>query len=129
MECHMIKKALFDIHFFLRCYFYAIPMRTDNGSQYISKEFNNYLKAMGINHEYTEEETPAENGDIESFHSAPGKLYDSTVEVWNRQLCIQPDSERHSIPSDGYAEAARMQNCRPYRKRMRCSTESSGRGS
>ncbi len=42
-----------------------ITLRTDNGPQYISREFNNCLKIMGINHEYTEKETPEENGDIE----------------------------------------------------------------
>ncbi|WMT52296.1 MAG: DDE-type integrase/transposase/recombinase [Ferroplasma sp.] len=47
-----------------------ITLRTGNGSQYISKEFNNYLKAMGINHEYIERETPEEIGDIESFHNS-----------------------------------------------------------
>jgi transposase InsO family protein len=47
-----------------------ITLRTDNGSQYISREFNNYLKTMRINHEYIERETPEENGDIESFHNS-----------------------------------------------------------
>ena len=47
-----------------------ITLRTDNGPQYISKEFNNYLKTMGINHEYIEKETPEENGDVESFHNS-----------------------------------------------------------
>ena len=42
----------------------------DNDPQYISREFNNYLKLMGINHEYIERETPEENGDIESFHNS-----------------------------------------------------------
>ncbi len=43
-----------------------IILKMDNYSQYISKEFNNYLKTMGIKHEYIEKETPEENGDIES---------------------------------------------------------------
>ncbi len=47
-----------------------ITLRTDNGTQYISKEFNNYLKLLAINHEYIERETPEENGDIESFHNS-----------------------------------------------------------
>jgi transposase InsO family protein len=47
-----------------------ITLRTDNGPQYISKEFNNYLKTMNIKHEYIEKETPEENGDIESFHNS-----------------------------------------------------------
>ena len=48
----------------------GITLRTDNGPQYISREFNNYLKIMKIRHEYIERETPTENGDIESFHSS-----------------------------------------------------------
>ena len=47
-----------------------ITLRTDNGPQYISKEFNEYLKLLGITHEYIEKETPEENGDIESFHNS-----------------------------------------------------------
>ena len=47
-----------------------ITLRTDNGHQYISKECNEYLKLLGINHEYIEKETPEENGDIESFHNS-----------------------------------------------------------
>ena len=47
-----------------------ITLRTDNGPQYISKEFNSYPKTNGINHEYIERETHEENGDIESFHNS-----------------------------------------------------------
>ena len=47
-----------------------ITLRTDNGPQYISKEFNSYLKTMEINLEYIEKETPEENADIESFHNS-----------------------------------------------------------
>ncbi len=47
-----------------------ITLRIDNGPQYISREFNNYLKTMNIRHEYIEKETPEENGDIESFHNS-----------------------------------------------------------
>ena len=45
-------------------------LRTDNVPQYISREFNGYLKIMNIKHEYIERETPTENGDIESFHNS-----------------------------------------------------------
>ena len=107
----------------------GLVLRVDNGPQYQSGNFRRAMKLPGIKTEYIQKHTPEDNGNIESFHSAPGKLHDQTVEVCNRQLCIRPDSERHSIYSDGYAEAARMRNCRPYRKRMRCSTESSRRGS
>ena len=45
-------------------------LRIDNGPQFISDKFNKILKHMNIKHEYTEKETPAENGDIESFHNS-----------------------------------------------------------
>ncbi|PYB68629.1 hypothetical protein DMB44_03210 [Thermoplasma sp. Kam2015] len=47
-----------------------ITLRIDNGTQYISKEFNDYLKLIGIKHEYIERETPEESGDTESFHNS-----------------------------------------------------------
>ena len=47
-----------------------ITLRIDNGPQYISREFNGYLKTMSIKHEYIRKETPEENGDIESFHNS-----------------------------------------------------------
>ncbi|WMT50861.1 MAG: integrase core domain-containing protein [Ferroplasma sp.] len=58
-----------------------ITLRTDNGPQYISREFNNYLKTMGINHEYIERETPEENGDIESFHNSKKTDY-----IWINEI-------------------------------------------
>jgi transposase InsO family protein len=45
-------------------------LRTDNGPQFISNKFNKILKHMNIKHEYTEKETPTENGHIESFHNS-----------------------------------------------------------
>ena len=35
-----------------------------------SKEFNNYLKTIGIKHEYIEKEKSEENEDTESFHNS-----------------------------------------------------------
>ena len=36
--------------------------RTDNGGEYMSTEFENYLKSEGIKHEYTIPKTPEQNG-------------------------------------------------------------------
>ena len=47
-----------------------LVLRTDNGPQYISREFNKTLKILGIKHEYIKKHTPEENGDIESFHNS-----------------------------------------------------------
>ena len=65
-----------------------ITLRTDNGPQYISKEFNSYLKTMGINHEYIEKETPEENGDIESFHNSIKTDY-----IWINEINNFSDSK------------------------------------
>ncbi len=41
---------------------------TDNGSQYISKDFKNYLKEVGLQHIRTSVRYPQSNGKIERFH-------------------------------------------------------------
>ena len=42
----------------------------DNGPQYISNEFGNAIKLLGIKLEYIQKHTPEDNGDIESFHNS-----------------------------------------------------------
>ena len=41
---------------------------TDNGSQYISKDFQNYMKEVGLQHIRTSPSYPQSNGKIERFH-------------------------------------------------------------
>ena len=41
---------------------------TDNGSQYISKDFQSYLKEVGLQHVKTSPSYPQSNGKIERFH-------------------------------------------------------------
>ena len=41
---------------------------TDNGSQYISKDFQVYLKEVGLQHVKTSPSYPQSNGKIERFH-------------------------------------------------------------
>ena len=48
----------------------GLVLRTDNGSQYISKEFRSAMKLRGIKLEYIQKRTPEDNGDIESFHNS-----------------------------------------------------------
>ena len=48
----------------------GLVLRTDNGPQYISKEFRSAMKLLGINLEYIQKHTPENNGDIESFHNS-----------------------------------------------------------
>lgn len=43
-------------------------MRTDNGGEYVSKEFEEYLKSRGINHELTVPYSPAQNGVAERMN-------------------------------------------------------------
>ncbi|WP_320045720.1 integrase core domain-containing protein [uncultured Ilyobacter sp.] len=44
-------------------------IRSDNGSQFISKLFSDTCRSLGINHERIPNATPDKNAHIESFHS------------------------------------------------------------
>lgn len=46
-----------------------ILIRTDNGCQFIATALREYLKEIGVEHEYTHVATPEENAYVESFHS------------------------------------------------------------
>ena len=43
-------------------------LRTDNGGEYVSTEFENFLKKEGIEHQYTIPKTPEQNGVSERFN-------------------------------------------------------------
>ena len=43
-------------------------LRTDNGGEYLSKEFEEYLKLKGIRHELTIAHTPEQNGVAERMN-------------------------------------------------------------
>ena len=43
-------------------------LRTDNGGEYVSKEFENYLMSKGIHHELTTPYTPQQNGVAERMN-------------------------------------------------------------
>ena len=45
-------------------------LRTDNGPQYIAKEFKKFVRYLGIKSEYIQKHTPEDNCDIESFHKS-----------------------------------------------------------
>lgn len=47
-----------------------LVLRTDNGPQYVSREFRSAMKLLGIRMEYIQKHTPEDNGDIESFHNS-----------------------------------------------------------
>jgi len=47
----------------------SITVRNDNGSQFIAKSVQEYLKEIKGNHEFTHISTPEENAYIEAFHS------------------------------------------------------------
>ena len=67
-------------------------LRTDNGPQYISREFRESMKLLGIKSEYIQKHTPEDNGDIESFHNSL-KIVHSAMGKPNR-ICFlnSPDA-------------------------------------
>ena len=48
----------------------GLVLRTDNGPRYISHEFRNAMRLLGIKLEYIQKHTPEDNGDVESFHNS-----------------------------------------------------------
>ena len=52
-----------------------LRIRTDNGSQYSSREFGKSIKSLGIRHDFIWKNTPEQNEHTESFHKTLKKEY------------------------------------------------------
>ena len=65
-----------------------LRIRTDNGSQYSSREFRESIKSLGIRHDFIWKNTPEQNGHIESFHKTLKKEY-----VWPKDFARFQDAE------------------------------------
>ena len=50
------------------CGEYIATLRTDNGGEYLSREFQEFLKSKGIRHELTIPHTPEQNGVAEQMN-------------------------------------------------------------
>ena len=66
----------------------GLRLRTDNGSQYISRKFREAMKALGIRHEFIWKHTPEQNGHVESFHGTLKREY-----VWPHEFVRFQDAE------------------------------------
>ena len=66
-----------------------LVLRTDNGPQYISREFREAMKLLGIKSEYIQKHTPEDNGDIESFHNSLKTDY-----IWVNDIETFDDAKR-----------------------------------
>ena len=60
----------------------GIVLRTDNGPQYISREFRNAMKLLCIKLEYIQKHTPEDNGNIESFHNSIKTVTSGQTSSW-----------------------------------------------
>jgi len=67
-------------------------LRSDNGGEYVSSEFENYLKSRGIRHQLTVRHTPQQNGVAERYNRT---VYDAA-----RAMIIQA-----KVPKTFWAEA------------------------
>ena len=72
-------------------------IRSDNGGEYTSQEFTNYLKDEGIHHEFTVPKTPEQNG---------------VAERMNRTLqeCVRTMLSESNLPKHFWAEALNTAN-------------------
>lgn len=57
-----------------------ITIRSDNGSQFISKKLAEFVDEFSVTHEFTHVATPQENGHVECFHSIVQRFLDKRGE-------------------------------------------------
>jgi len=65
-----------------------LTIRTDNGSQYISKKFRESIQILGARQEFIYHHTPEQNGHVESFHKTLKKEY-----IWPCEFANYQDAE------------------------------------
>ena len=65
-----------------------LRLRTDNGTQYGSREFRKSMQALGIRHEFIWKNTLEQNGHMESFHGTLKREY-----VWPHEFARFQDAE------------------------------------
>jgi transposase InsO family protein len=63
-------------------------LRTDNGSQYNSRDFRKAVISLGIKHEFIWHHTPEQNGHVESFHKTLKKEY-----IWPHEFANYQEAE------------------------------------
>ena len=63
-------------------------IRTDNGSQYSSRDFRKAVALLGIKQEFIWHHTPEQNGHVESFHKTLKKEY-----IWPHEFANYQEAE------------------------------------
>lgn len=63
-------------------------IRTDNGSQYVSKKFREAITILGARQEFIWHHTPQQNGHVESFHKTLKKEY-----LWPHEFANYQEAE------------------------------------
>ncbi len=63
-------------------------IRTDNGSQYNSRDFRKAVALLGIKQEFIWHHTPEQNGHVESFHKTLKKEY-----IWPHEFANYQEAE------------------------------------
>ena len=65
-----------------------LRLRTDNGTQYSSRELKKSMQTLGIRHEFIWRNTPEQNRHVESFHGTLKREYD-----WPHEFARFQDAE------------------------------------
>ena len=74
-----------------------LRLRTDNGTQYASRDFRAAVSALGIRHESVWRNTPEQNGHVESFHKTLKKEY-----LWPHEFATCQEAEK--VLADAFAD-------------------------
>jgi transposase InsO family protein len=72
-------------------------IRTDNGSQYVSKKFREAITILGARQEFIWHHTPQQNGHVESFHKSLKKEY-----IWPHEFANYQQAEM--ILADAFSD-------------------------
>ena len=66
-------------------------LRSGNGGEYTSKEFEDYLKKYGIRHEHTVPKTPEQNGVAERMNWRLVEMYEQCCQI---RSCLRNFGQR-----------------------------------
>ena len=94
-------------------------LRSDNGGEYVSTEFNNYLQSEGIRHEYTVPKTPEQNGVAERMNRTIMETVRSMLVDANLPHSFWAEAVSTAVYLRNRSPTIALQNMTPYEAWMK----------